>query len=105
MRRWGFRLRLECPYCGMRLQEESGLTLGTTVIGYTLACILLVLPMTLAVACEWIGLWLGLTIGVLGSFALPAAFYPFLLRVVLALYYGFHPDAFDQDEESPPPQY
>lgn len=105
MPRLGFRLRRECPYCGFRLQEESGLTLGTTVVGYVLVVVVVLVPLLLAVLFDWVGVWTGVTIGIIGSFALPALLYPYLLRVVLAAWFGFHPDAFEQNEESIPPQY
>jgi len=105
MPRKGYHLRSECPYCGFRLQEESGLTLGTTVVGYVLVCLFVVFPLLLFVVFDWIPVGVAVTIGIIASFVLPILLYPYLLRVVLATWYGFHPDAFNQNEESAPPQY
>lgn len=105
MRRWGFRLREECPYCGLRFQEESGVTLGTTVVGYVLVVLFIVCPILAAVLFEWIPAWLGISVGILLSFLLPAILYPFLLRVTLATWFGFHPDAFIQEHEPPESPY
>lgn len=102
MRLWGFRLREECPYCGLRFQGESGVTLGTTVVGYVLVVILVVCPLLLATACGWISLWWGVAVGVVLSFAVPVLAYPLLLRITLAAWFGFHPDAFDQEDEPSP---
>ncbi len=99
MRRWGFRLRTECPYCGLRFQEESGVTLGTTVVGYVLVVLFVVAPILAATAWGWLPRWWGVALGVLLSFAIPALLYPLLLRVTLAAWFGFHPDAFDQEDE------
>jgi len=101
MKRWGFRLRPECPYCGLRYQEESGVTLGTTVVGYVLVLLLVVAPILIGTALGWLSLWWGVVLGVLLSFGIPALLYPLLLRVTLAAWFGFHPDAFDQENEPP----
>ncbi len=105
MPRWGFRLRHECPYCGLRFQEESGVTLGTTVVGYVLVVGLVVCPLLLGLAFGWIPPWLAIAAGVLLSFSLPAILYPVLLRVTLAAWFGFHPDAFNQEYEAPKSPY
>lgn len=102
MPRWGFRLEPECPYCGLRFQEESGVTLGTTVVGYVLVVAFVVAPLLLAMAVGWIPGWLAIASGVILSFALPTLLYPLLLRITLAAWFGFHPDAFDQDDEPSP---
>ena len=99
MPRWGFRHAKECPYCGLRFQEESGVTLGTTVVGYVLVVLLVVVPLLIATAFDWIPSWIAITAGVIASFGLPVLLYPFLLRVTLATWFGFHPDAFNQPEE------
>jgi len=105
MRRWGFRLRRECPYCGLRFEDESGVTLWTTVVGYIAVVLLVVLPIVLAAAFGWIGTWTGVAIGVVGSIALPILLYPLFLRVVLAAWFALSPDALDQDDENVPPQF
>jgi len=99
MRKWGFRLRHECPYCGLRFQEESGVTLGTTVVGYVLVVVFAVCPLLLGFVLGWIPGWFAITFGVALSFILPTLLYPFLLRVTLATWFGYHPDAFDQQNE------
>ena len=99
MPRWGFRLQEECPYCGLRFQEESGVTLGTTVVGYVLVVIGVVLPILIAVALDWLPGWLAISAGIILSFVIPIILYPFLLRVTLSAWFGFHPDAFDQTHE------
>ncbi|MGE9291073.1 MAG: DUF983 domain-containing protein [Puniceicoccales bacterium] len=100
MPRWGFRLRKECPYCGLRFQEESGVTLGTTVVGYVLVVLFVVCPLLLMTTFGWISTVPAISAGVVLSFLLPALLYPFLLRVTLSTWFGFHPDAFNQDHES-----
>lgn len=99
MPRWGFRLSPECPYCGLRFQEESGVTLGTTVVGYVLVVLFVVCPILLMISLGWIPAWLAISLGVVFSFLLPALIYPVLLRITLATWFGFHPDAFNQEHE------
>ncbi|MEM0965075.1 MAG: hypothetical protein AAGJ81_02835 [Verrucomicrobiota bacterium] len=99
MKKWGFRLRSECPYCGLRYEEESGVTLWTTVFGYVLVVLLAVCPILLLVALDWVPVFAATILGVVLSFGLPVLLYPFLLRITLACWFGFHPDAFDQENE------
>lgn len=105
MKRSGFRLRWECPYCGLRFEEESGVTLWTTVVGYVVVVLAVVVPILLAVVFRIIGTWTGVTIGLVGSIALPILLYPFFLRLVLAAWFGFSPDSLDQNDDNVPPQF
>ena len=99
MPRRGFRLRSECPYCGLRFEEESGVTLGTTVLGYSIAVVVVVVPLLFPTALGWLPGPVAIGLGVVLSFAVPALLYPFLLRLTLAAWFGFHPDAFEQEHE------
>lgn len=83
-----FRLHKTCPACGMELEkEESGFYFGTTSVGYVLAIILVIVPVCILVVFEVFGVWLGVTIGIVGSVLLCTLLYPVLLCWVMMVYY------------------
>lgn len=83
-----FRLRKHCPYCEMELEkEESGFYFGTTSIGYVVAIIFVIIPVCILVVKEMFGMWLGVSIGIVGSILLCTLLYPLMLCWVVMLYY------------------
>ncbi|MEM8868397.1 MAG: DUF983 domain-containing protein [Verrucomicrobiota bacterium] len=101
-RHW-FRLHPECPHCQLPLEkEESGFYFGTTSIGYVLAIILVILPVCILAVLDIIAVWTAVLIGMLGSIALCAMLYPFLICWVIAVYYLLQPGELpaNQSEES-----
>lgn len=87
-----FRLNKHCTKCQMPLeQEESGFYFGTTSIGYVLAILFVILPVCILVVQEIIGMWTGITIGIVGSVLLCIALYPLMLCWVIALYFVVQP--------------
>lgn len=83
-----FRLRKHCPACEMELEkEESGFYFGTTSIGYVLAIVLVLIPVCVLVVKGAVGMWTGVTIGIVGSLLLCLLLYPVMLCWVIMLYY------------------
>jgi len=98
-----FRLNKHCSQCGMPLErDESGFYFGTTSIGYVLAILFVILPVCILVVMDKIGMWTGVTIGIVGSLLLCIALYPFMLCWVIALYYVVQPSELqlNQTEEA-----
>ncbi len=67
--------------------EESGFYLGTTSIGYVLAFLFVIVPVCILVVTDKIGLWTGVTLGIVGSILLCLLLYPLLLCWVVMVYY------------------
>jgi uncharacterized protein (DUF983 family) len=86
-RRTWFRLHPKCPQCGLVHSQEDGFTLGTTSIGYVVAFLFIVLPLCILVVKNDLSVWLGVTLGILGSVILSIGLYPFFLGWVLLTYY------------------
>ena len=87
-----FRLNTHCEHCQMPLErEESGFYFGTTSIGYVLALLFVILPVCILVVQNIIGMWTGITLGIIGSVLLCTALYPLLLCWVIALYFVLQP--------------
>lgn len=83
-----FRLHKRCPSCDMELEkEESGFYFGTTSIGYVLAIFLVIIPVCILVVMGILGMWLGVSIGIIGSIVLCTLLYPLMLCWVIMLYY------------------
>lgn len=72
-------------------RDESGFYFGTTSIGYVLAILFVIIPVCILVVMDLIGMWTGVTIGIVGSILLCVALYPFMLCWVIALYYVVQP--------------
>ncbi len=87
---WGFLLRKSCTFCQLRIQEEHGLTLGTTSIGYVIALFVVLLPAIAAALLGYLSVWQAVFWGIVGSFLLPTLAYPLLLRMVLASWFGLN---------------
>lgn len=99
-RHW-FRLKSACPHCGLSMSKEDGFYLGATSIGYVLAIIIVLIPVCVLVALDWIGVWTGVAIGIVGSLLLVAALYPAMLCVLITVYYLCKPQ--ELAEEAPEP--
>ncbi len=83
-----FRLNKRCSSCDMQLEkDESGFYFGTTSIGYVLAIILVIVPICVLVVLDKIGMWTGVTIGIVGSILLCVLLYPLLLCWVIMSYF------------------
>lgn len=83
-----FRLNKRCTECDMQLEkEESGFYFGTTSIGYVLAIIIVIIPICILVVLDKIGMWTGVTIGIVGSILLCVLLYPLLLSWVIMSYF------------------
>lgn len=96
-----FRLHKNCPSCEMELEkDESGFYFGTTSIGYVLAIIFVIIPICILVIKEIIGMWLGVSIGILGSILLCTLLYPFMLCWVIMLYYTVQPEELPLNKDS-----
>jgi uncharacterized protein (DUF983 family) len=88
-----FRLRAKCPQCGLAHGGEDGFTLGTTSIGYVVACLFVVLPVCILVVMNLIPVWLGIVIGIVGSAAITIGLYPVFLGWILMMYYVSHAES------------
>ncbi|WP_309397679.1 DUF983 domain-containing protein [Cerasicoccus maritimus] len=97
-RHW-FRLQDACTHCGLKLGKEDGFYLGTTSIGYVLAILIVLIPVCVLVALDWIGVWTGVAIGILGSLFLVAAMYPIMLCALITVYYLCKPQELDDSAE------
>ncbi len=87
-----FRLNKHCTGCHMPLEkEESGFYFGTTSIGYVLAILFVIIPICILVVTDVIGMWTGITIGIVGSILLCVLLYPLLLSWVIMSYYFICP--------------
>jgi len=86
LRSW-FRLHPACPQCGLKHGGEDGFTLGTTSIGYVVACVLVVVPVCILVVLNIIPVWLGVLIGIGGSVLVTIGLFPVFLGWVLMTYY------------------
>lgn len=96
-----FRLHKNCPSCEMELEkDESGFYFGTTSIGYVLAILFIIIPICILVIKEIIGMWLGVSIGILGSILLCTLLYPFMLCWVIMLYYTVQPEELPFNKDS-----
>ena len=83
-----FRLHKRCPNCGMELEkEESGFYFGTTSIGYVLSIILVIIPVCILVVMDMLSMWVGVSIGIVGSIMLCTLLYPLMLCWVIMLYF------------------
>ncbi|MEO0795661.1 MAG: DUF983 domain-containing protein [Verrucomicrobiota bacterium] len=97
-----FRLQRECKHCGLSLAKEDGFYLGTTSIGYVLAIVVVLIPICVLVVSDVIGVWLGVTIAILGSLILVAALYPVMLCVLLVSYYLLKPQELEDEASAEP---
>ena len=96
-----FRLHKNCPSCEMELEkDESGFYFGTTSIGYVLAIVFIIIPICILVVQEVIGMWLGVSLGILGSILLCTLLYPFMLCWVIMLYYTVQPEELPLNKDS-----
>jgi len=68
-------------------KEESGFYFGTTSIGYVLAIIFVIIPICILVVLDKIGMWTGVTVGIIASILLCVLLYPLLLSWVIMSYY------------------
>lgn len=97
-RNW-FQLQKECSRCGLPLGKEDGFYLGTTSIGYVLAIVIVLIPICFLVVTDVIGVWLGVTIGIVGSLLLVAAAYPLMLCALITVYYLVRPQELEDGEK------
>jgi uncharacterized protein (DUF983 family) len=96
-----FRLHKNCPGCEMELEkDESGFYFGTTSIGYVLAIVFIIIPICILVIKEVIGMWLGISLGIMGSILLCTLLYPFMLCWVIMLYYTVQPEELPLNKDS-----
>lgn len=80
-------------------KEESGFYFGTTSIGYVLAILLVILPVCVLVVKEMVGMWVGVSIGIIGSTLLCLLLYPILLCWVIMLYYVVQADELPENTD------
>ena len=96
-----FRLNRCCSLCGMQLEkDESGFYFGTTSIGYVLAIIFVILPVCILVVMEKLGMWTGITLGIVGSILLCVLVYPLLLCWVIMTYFVVCPNELPENVEA-----
>lgn len=96
-----FRLHKTCPSCSMELEkDESGFYFGTTSIGYVLAILIVIVPICFLVVKESIGMWTGVSIGIIGSIALCTLLYPLMLCWVIMLYYTVQAEELPANKDS-----
>ncbi len=86
-----FRLHKSCQRCGMTLEKEQGFYLGTTSIGYVLAIIFVLLPVCALVVMDVLGVWVGVSLGIVGTVVFTVAMYPCLLGWVIMFYFAMLP--------------
>lgn len=97
-----FRLNKHCTECDMQLEkEESGFYFGTTSIGYVLAIIIVIVPVCILVVLDKIGMWTGVTIGIVGSILLCVLLYPLLLCWVIMSYFVVCPQELPKNTTDP----
>jgi len=89
-RNW-FKLHKACRLCGMTLEKEQGFYLGTTSIGYVLAIIFVLIPVCVLVVTDVLSLWVGVSVGIIGTIVFTVALYPCLLGWVIMLYFAILP--------------
>lgn len=98
-RNW-FRLHKSCPSCDMELEkEESGFYFGTTSIGYVLAIIVIIIPVCILVIQEVIGMWTGVSLGIVGSILLCTLLYPIMLCWVIMMYFTVQPEELPSNKD------
>ncbi|HAV13627.1 MAG TPA: hypothetical protein DCX06_09100 [Opitutae bacterium] len=87
-----FRLHKHCTHCEMQLEkEESGFYFGTTSIGYVLAILFIIIPVCILVVKGLLGMWTGISVGIIGSVILCVLLYPFMLCWVIMTYFAVCP--------------
>lgn len=82
-------------------KEESGFYFGTTSIGYVLAIIIVIVPVCILVVLDKIGMWTGVTIGIVGSILLCVLLYPLLLCWVIMSYFVVCPQELPKNTTDP----
>lgn len=87
-----FRLREQCPRCALPLEMEDGWSYGSVPLAYALACLLWVLPVSLAAFFSWISIQTAVALGLAGVFFLPIATFRFTKCMWIGLYYAILPN-------------
>lgn len=72
-------------------KEESGFYFGTTSIGYVLAILFIIIPVCILVVKGLLGMWTGISVGIIGSVILCVLLYPFMLCWVIMTYFAVCP--------------
>jgi len=80
-------------------KDESGFYFGTTSIGYVLAIILVIIPVCILVVMDVIGMWTGVTIGIVGSVILCTLLYPLMLCWVIMLFYTVQAEELPENQK------
>lgn len=81
-------------------KDESGFYFGTTSVGYVLAIILVIIPVCILVVKDVIGMWLGVSIGIVGSVVLCTLLYPLMLCWVIMFYYLVQAEELPKNQKS-----
>ena len=88
-----FRLHKRCLNCGMELEKDGAkFYFGTTSIGYVLSIILVIILVCILVAMDMLSMWIGVSIGIVGSIILCSLVYPLVLCWMIMLYYVVQTD-------------
>ena len=86
LRSW-FKLQPACTGCGMDLAKSDGFYTGTTSIGYVASIVVVLIPVLVLVAKKILSVAVGVTIGILGSFAFVVLIYPVMLCWMVMAYH------------------
>lgn len=82
-----FRLGKACESCGMDLARSAGIYSGTTSIGYVAAIICILIPDFIMVYNQVLSVAVGITLGLVGSFAFIVLIYPVMLCWMVMAYH------------------
>ncbi|HAZ66453.1 MAG TPA: hypothetical protein DCY41_06830 [Opitutae bacterium] len=86
LRSW-FKLQPACTGCGMNLSKSDGFYTGTTSIGYVASIICVLIPVCVLVVKKALPAWLGVLLGIGGSFAFVVVLYPVMLCWMVMAYH------------------
>ena len=81
-------------------KDESGFYFGTTSIGYVIAIIFVIIPVCVLVVQEKLGMWSGVSVGIIGSILLCTFLYPFMLCWVIMVYFLVCPQELPENADS-----
>ena len=90
-----YRLRPQCPSCGLPLDQEDGWSLGAIPINYALTCIVWILPVGLAFIAGWLSLTTALVLAGLGAVVIPLLAYRLTKSLWVGVYYAVLPHELD----------
>ncbi len=90
-----YRLRPECPHCGLPLEQEDGWSLGAIPINYALTCLFWILPVGLLFLTGILSLTTALVLAGLGAVAIPFLTYRVTKSLWVGIYYAVLPHELD----------